>query len=107
MAHGFGAGDQARFSNEFQLFGCNCADSGFLIERIQQKAQSKKCGNPLDDLPEPPALVIDERLGAAPPSRIAATFSRRSGRAPASRGFMNSLPAACERDKTANASGWE
>jgi hypothetical protein len=66
MAHGFGTGDQARLSNEPQLFGCKCTDNGFLIERIQQRAQRKKRGNPLDDLPEPPALVIGKRLPTAP-----------------------------------------
>ena len=60
MAHGFGTGDEARLSNEPLLCGCKCTDSGFLIERIQQRTQSKKRGNPLDDLPEP---------GQAPPAR--------------------------------------
>jgi hypothetical protein len=69
MAHGFGAGDQARLSNEPQLFACKCTDSGFLIERIQRRSQRKKGGHPLDDLAEPPALVIGERLVAAPPPR--------------------------------------
>jgi hypothetical protein len=78
MAHGFGAGDQARLSNEPQLFGCKCTDSGFLIERIQRRTQRKERGNALDNLSDPPALVIGDRLAAAPPSRIAATFSRRS-----------------------------
>ena|SRR5271169_555876 len=66
MAHGFGTGNQARLSNEPQLFGCKCTDSGFLIERIQRRAQRKERGNARDNLPEPPALVIGERLAAAP-----------------------------------------
>jgi hypothetical protein len=78
MAHRFGTGDEARLSNEPLLCGCKCTDSGFLIERIQQSTQRKKRGNALDNLPEPPALVTGERLAAAPTSRIAATFSRRS-----------------------------
>jgi hypothetical protein len=78
MAHGFGAGDQARLSNEPQLFPCKCTDSGFLIERIQRRAQRRERGNALDNLPEPPALVTGERLAAAPTSRIAATLSGRS-----------------------------
>jgi hypothetical protein len=76
MAHAFDTGDQARLSNEPQLFGCKCTASGFL--GIQRRTQRKERGNGLDNLPEPPALVIAEPLAAAPPSRSAATFSRRS-----------------------------
>jgi hypothetical protein len=81
MAHGFGTAISLGYRTSPNSSAVNAPTAASFLERIQRRAQRKERGNALDNLPEPPALVIGERLAAAPirlPSWIAATFSRRS-----------------------------